>query len=365
MDTLLQWHSLLDADADPLLRALALLGGAGVVAFVVDRVLVGLARRVVQSTRNGLDDLVVAAVHWPAVWTVLIGAVWLWVDPYTDHPMMRRVVGGALGTAATLLWTWAAARVGHGGLEVLVEHQDRTALVQPRTLPLFDILWRAVVFGGATYFVLLAWDIDVTGWLASAGVVGIAVGFAAKDTLANLFAGLFILADGPYKLGDYLVLDDRTRGRVTEIGLRSTRILTRDEIEVVIPNSAMAASRIINESGGPHEHERVRIDVSVEYDADLDVVEAVLLDVCRTEHHLVLDDPTRAPRVRFRRFADSGIDLQVMAWIPRPEDRGVTIHMLVKAIHRRFREEGITIPFPQREVRMLGDAPDGSDGSEP
>ena len=91
----------------------------------------------------------------------------------------------------------------------------------------------------------------MTAWLASAGVVGIAVGFAAKDTLANLFSGVFILADAPYKIGDYIVLDATgMRGKVTQIGLRSTRLITRDDVEVTIPNSIMGNSQVINQSGG-------------------------------------------------------------------------------------------------------------------
>lgn len=352
LDTIID--TLFSPAGDPLVRGLALLILSLVAAIVIDRGLVGIARRVVSKTRNGLDDLMVDAMHWPAVWSVLLGGGWLWIAPYTeDHPALRRVATGVLATIAVLLWTWAAARVGQAGLKTLVKHQDRTALVQPRTLPLFDIAWRTIVFGGGTYFVFLAWNIDVTGWLASAGVLGIAVGFAAKDSLANLFAGLFILADGPYKLGDYINLDDGTRGRVTEIGLRSTRVLTKDDIEVVIPNSNMAESRIINESGGPNEHSRLRVDVSVAYASDLDAVEAVLIALCRDRDDLILDDPQRAPLVRFRSFGDSGIDLQLMAWIEKPEKRAVTTHHLIKAIHRRFAEEGIEIPFPQREVREL------------
>jgi MscS family membrane protein len=86
----------------------------------------------------------------------------------------------------------------------------------------------------------------MTAWLASAGIIGIAVGFAAKDTLANLFSGVFILADSPYKLGDYVVLEDNSRGKVTQIGLRSTRMLTRDDVEVTVPNSIMGNTKIIN-----------------------------------------------------------------------------------------------------------------------
>ena len=73
--------------------------------------------------------------------------------------------------------------------------------------------------------------------LALAGIVGIAIGFTAKDTLANLFSGVFILADRPYKMGDYVNLESGERGRVTHIGIRSTRILTRDDIEVTVPKT--------------------------------------------------------------------------------------------------------------------------------
>ena len=97
-------------------------------------------------------------------------------------------------------------------------------------LPLWGWLLIAIALG--TYMVLQVWSVDVTGWLASAGIVGIAVGFAAKDTLANLFSGVFILADRPYKLGDYVNLSSGERGKVTHIGIRSTRLLTRDDIEI-------------------------------------------------------------------------------------------------------------------------------------
>ena len=151
-------------------------------------------------------------------------------------------------------------------------HEDRSSLIQSRTAPLFQNISMVVLVGGAVYFLFLAWQINVTAWLASAGIVGIAVGFAAKDTLANLFAGVFILVDAPYSVGDFVNLDGGERGRVTQIGLRSTRLLTRDDIEIIIPNSVMGNTKIINESGGPHEKERIRIKVGVAYGSDIDVV---------------------------------------------------------------------------------------------
>jgi small-conductance mechanosensitive channel len=221
------------------------------------------------------------------------------------------------------------------------------AIVQPRTLPLFDILIKIAVVGGALYFALLAWNINVTGWLASAGIVGIAVGFAAKDTLANLFAGIFILADAPYKLGDFIVLDNGERGRVTDIGIRSTRILTRDDIEVTVPNAVIANAKIINETGGPHEKERIRVNVFASYECDVDHVRQVLLD-CAQEVEHVCREP--APRVRFREFGDSGLRFELLSWIDEPVLRGRVLDQLNTTVFKRFREAGIEIPYAKHDV---------------
>ncbi|GIS88459.1 MAG: hypothetical protein CM1200mP18_11690 [Gammaproteobacteria bacterium] len=96
-----------------------------------------------------------------------------------------------------------------------------------------------LVWALAVFVVIVVWDLDATGWLASAGVVGLAVGFAAKDTLSNLIAGVFIMADAQYKIDDLFILDSGERGQVTHIGLRSTRFLTRDDIEITVPNAVM------------------------------------------------------------------------------------------------------------------------------
>ncbi|MFW5816167.1 MAG: mechanosensitive ion channel family protein, partial [Wenzhouxiangella sp.] len=118
-------------------------------------------------------------------------------------------------------------RAGDIGLEILSRIRDRFDIIEARTLPLFELMLTLIVIGTAAYALLLVWEIDPTAWLASAGVIGIAVGFAARDTLANLFAGFFIIADSPYKLGDYIVLDGGERGEVTKVGIRSTRLMTR------------------------------------------------------------------------------------------------------------------------------------------
>jgi small-conductance mechanosensitive channel len=195
----------------------------------------------------------------------------------------------------------------------------------------------------------LAWNVDVTAWLASAGIVGIAIGFAAKDTLSNLFSGIFILADAPYKIGDFIVLGSGERGRVTDIGIRSTRILTRDDVEIILPNATIASSKIKNESGGPHEKERVRVTVGVAYGSDIDKVRRVLKQVAAVSTYLVVEPE---PRVRFREFGPSALTFQLMGWIEEPVLRGRALDELHTQVYKHFKENNIVIAFPQVDVNL-------------
>ncbi len=337
-------------------RAGLILGGSIIFAGVVHIIAAPFLRRLVGRTANTIDDTIVAAVPMPLAMSALLGGAWYAVQPLGWTDTVLEGFSAGLLTVAVALWTRAAQRISGAILAFLSEHQDRFALVEPRTLPLFVIVARILIIGGAAYFLLLAWNIDVTAWLASAGVLGVAVGFASKDTLSNLFAGLFIVADAPYKLGDFLIIDQQTRGRVTHIGLRSTRLLTRDDVEIIVPNSVMAGARITNESGGPHERERVRCAVEVAYGSDLDRVREVLLGVADTVPYLVRTDANLEPRVRFRSFEASGIKVELLGWIERPEDRGRAVDAMVVGTWRALRDAGISIPFPQQEVRILNDS---------
>jgi MscS family membrane protein len=242
-----------------------------------------------------------------------------------------------------------ALRGAHLMLLAVSAIRDRWAIVEERTIPLFDIMFTIIIIAFASYALLQVWNIDPTAWLASAGVIGIAVGFAAKDTLANLFAGFFIIADAPYKVGDYVVLDSGDRGAVTRVGIRSTRLLTRDDVEIIIPNAEMANTKVVNESGGRWTKFRIRIKVGVAYGSDVDRVVA-LLERVALDHQAVCRDPE--PRVRMRGFGDSSLDFEVLCWVEHPSERGVVSHHLYMNIYKALGHEGIEIPFPQRDVWM-------------
>ena len=187
--------------------------------------------------------------------------------------------------------------------------------------------------------------------MASAGVLGVVLGLAAKDTVSNFFAGVFLMADSPFKEGDYIMLETGERGYVKNMGLRSTRFMTRDDIEITIPNSVIAAAKIINESGGSgvEDIERVRISLQVSYDSDIDKVKNILKSIAISNDD-VLNDPD--PRVRFREFADSGIRLELLFWIYKPETRGRTVDAVNTEIYKQFKSENVTIPYPTMNVVM-------------
>ncbi len=220
-------------------------------------------------------------------------------------------------------------------------------MLKPETLPLFSNLSIVFIFSLFFYFFLITWEVDMTALIASAGMMGLAAGFAAKDTLANLFSGVFILADQPYKMGDFVVLDTGERGEITHIGIRSTRMLTRDDIEITIPNAIMGNAKIVNESGGYHTKSRVRVKVSVAYGSDTQLVRSVLMRVASEGNGVCLSP---VPRVRFRAFNNYGLDFELLCWIRNPVLRGQVLDGLNEQVHSEFMRAKIEIPYPKQDM---------------
>jgi MscS family membrane protein len=341
--------------ADPRVLAAAIALGAIAAAFLSQLLIRYTFLALARKTETDLDDQIVAALRQPIFLSVLFfGLVWA-VEPLELPARALYVILGVLKTLAVLVWSTAAYRVLSAILDEVSRRAEPGSVVQVRTLPVFDILVKVGVVAGGIYFLFLSWEIDVTAWLASAGIIGIAIAFAARDSLANLFAGIFILADAPYKVGDFIVLDGGLRGEVTRIGIRSTRVLTRDDIEVTVPNSIIGGSKIVNEAGGRWPKQRVRVKVSCAYGSDIDQVREVLLS-CAQDAANVSDEPE--PRVRFRGFGDSGLEFELLAWIDDPVTRGRAVDLLNSRVYKAFGAAGIEIPYSKHDV-YIKEAPPG------
>ena len=317
------------------------------VAKIVDMFMTRFIRRLLKKTKFTLDDQILDIFHKPIFVSIVLFGLAVATDRLDFSQTVHYVTLSGLKTVAIFLWAKAAARFLQLIIELVSRDDSRFTLIQHRTLPLFSNLLVILVVALALYFVFLAWNIDVTAWIASAGILGLAISFAAKDTLANLFSGVFILTDAPFKLGDFIVLDSGERGEVTHIGIRSTRLLTRDDVEITVPNSIMGNAKITNETGGPYERYRIRVKVGVAYGSDIDKVKSVLMDVAASQPEVC---KAPAPRVRFRAFGDSSLDHELLCWVDKPILRGRVTHILNTAVYKRFIKEGIDIPFPQRDV---------------
>jgi small-conductance mechanosensitive channel len=331
------------------IRAAFVVVASLVVAKIVDVVITQLLLRATSGTSTDLDDRLVRLVHGPIFITVVLVGLYVAVKVLDWSAEVESFVVALIQTVAIWVWAGAGFKFAHTTLDILSRLADRVTWIEARTLPLFDNLSKIAVFALGVYGVLVVWDLDLSPWLASAGIMGIAVGFAAKDTLANLFGGLFVIMDAPYKLGDFINLDSGERGRVVKIGLRSTRLLTRDDVEITLPNAHIANSKVVNESGGPHEKTRVVVNVGVAYGSDIDQVHDVLLDAARCVEYVV-DDPE--PFVRFVEMGDSALLFRVQGWVDEPVMRGRCIDGLNSAIYKALGAAGIEIPFPQRVVHL-------------
>ncbi|MEF8851402.1 MAG: mechanosensitive ion channel family protein [Haloarculaceae archaeon] len=332
---------------------LVVVGCSLVVAFLVQ---VGgdfVIRRVTTRIPGDIDAIILHGLHPPLYVTVVLVGGYLGLEVLDVFAAWLPELRAALLSLLTVMWVFVLTRLGRR----VSDEATRDDRFNNQVVPIFQNVWTALVLGVGAFLVLSVWNVDVTPLLASAGVLGIVLGLAARDTIANFFGSIALYFDRTYTVGDFIVLESGERGRVEDVSIRSTDIRTRDDILVTVPNAKLNTATVINESS-PERERRLRVSLGVAYDSDLEHVEDVLLDVAR-DADVVIDEPR--PRVRVREFAASSVNVDLLAWIPAPVLRGRARHRLLKRIHATFREEDIEIPFPQRVVTMPDEDP-GEDG---
>ena len=332
--------------SNPILQSVLIIWGAVIAAKIADMIFTKIFKRIVDKTQTSLDDQILQLLHRPIFYTILFIGFSVAVKTAGLLEYIDFVLVGIFKTITILIWLIVTMKVLVVSMEWAASRTSNP-LIQQKTLPLFNNLGKIGIGLFGIYFIFLSWDININGILASAGVLGVVLGLAAKDTVANFFAGIFLMADSPFKEGDYILLDTGERGYVKQMGVRSTRFMTRDDIEITIPNSVIAASKIVNESGGPGETERVRITLHVAYESDIDAVKALLVTIALGNENVL---KTPEPRVRFREFADHGLKLQLLFWIHKPEIRGRTVDAVNTEIYKQFSQNNISIPYPTMRV---------------
>lgn len=232
--------------------------------------------------------------------------------------------------------------VNHVLLKTRLDHGGRQAV---------GAITRYVVIFIGFLLILQTMQINLTTLNVIAGALGIGIGFGLQNVASNFISGLIILLERPIKIGDRIEVG-KVEGDVIEIGARSTTVVTNDNIAIIIPNSKFITENVVNwmYTGA---RVRFRIPISVAYGSDVRLVEKLLLEVAR-ENPDVLDDPP--PVVRFLEFGDSGMLFELRPWSTSLVHRkGKLISSLNFAIHDKFKEHQIEIPFPQRVLHIQRD----------
>ncbi|GBD11357.1 Small-conductance mechanosensitive channel [bacterium HR23] len=323
-------------------------GIALVVNFFLQRVVSVFTRR----TATTLDDRLVSAVRMPLVLFILVVGAYLallhidFLGPY-QAPIRNATIVLVIFTIASLVNRVVGALVTWYGEEMATRTKTD---IDEKLLPILRRVAFAVVWGMALIIALDRLHINISPLVAGLGISGLAVALALQPTLSNFFAGTYILTDGSIRPGDFIQLDSGVMGEVKEIGWRTTKIQTPENNLVIIPNNKLADAVVTNYFHPTKEMNAV-VSCGVSYESDLERVEKVALEVAeRIQKSHPSAVPTWTPVFRFREFGDSNITFIVVL---RAIDRGSTfalVHEFIKALHRRFAQEGIVINYPARTL---------------
>jgi small-conductance mechanosensitive channel len=301
-----------------------------------------------RRTRWSGDDFVVDALRTLVPWAAIAGGA---AVAATALPLTARVghnVNMTLTALLILAATLTAARVITGLVRSLA--QSRSGVAGSATI--FVNITRVVILAMGCLVVLQTLGISIAPLLTALGVGGLAVALALQDTLANLFAGVHILASKTVQPGDYIRLSSGEEGYVVDINWRNTVVRQLSNNLVIIPNAQLAGTNMTN-FNRPEQQLSIMVQVGVGYDSDLEHVERVTTEVVEK----VMTDitgavPDHEPAVRFHTFGDSRINFTVILGVGEFSDQYRIKHEFIKQLHQRYREEGITIPAPTRTVTV-------------
>ena len=281
----------------------------------------------------------------PVSLCLVVGLYWI-VNTINIIEPLTRLFSYILFTVIILSITRVAARTINGFISLHIESSQQKL---PKTTLLNTIL-DVVIYAMGVLVVLQYYGISIAPILTAMGVGGMAVALALQETLANIFSGLHLILSKQLRLDDYIKLSTGEEGRVTDITWRFTTIVPAGGGNmIVIPNQKIASSNITNYSM-PRKDIVISIPVGVAYDSDLDKVERVTLDVAKEVMAQIDKDVKMEPAVRFHTFGESSIDFNVVLHSSYFEHQFLLKHEFIKALTRRYREEGIEIPYPTRTV---------------
>ncbi|MCK5145357.1 mechanosensitive ion channel family protein [bacterium] len=325
-----------------------------IAAYILPRIEARYIRRLVEKTKTDIDDKIVRLVAdalghfiWLAGFAIASGML---------RDVISKTILDVLDHLIYVILVFLIARLIGSVLRILLEwylHSwgMRTGRkIRDEFGPLFFRVLSILIYTIVIVEILHHFKQDVSSVIVSLGVGSLAVALAAKDTLANMIAGFMIMTDRPFRLGDRILLESGEKGDVFDIGLRTTKILTFENTLIIVPNHQIINDKVTNLSY-PDPQIRVLVNVGVAYGSDIERVKEILVEICR-KHTDVLDKPE--PLAYFVNFGDSSLDLKLICRVSQWGEQWRVAEELRIAIYKKFEEEKIEIPFPQRDLNIKG-----------
>lgn len=303
-----------------------------------------VGKRLCDLTSSDLDDRILDQVSGPASWLVFFAGLYLAIKRLPLPEKVSAVASGVLFIVNVLIVVTIAYRVLG---EMLDRYGERVAgeEMSRQLIPLVQKLCSIFLFGVALIITLKHFNYDILTLVTALGVGSLAIGLAAKDTLANMISGFTLMIDRPFRIGDRIQMGTQT-GDVVDIGLRSTKIKGLDNTYLIIPNAELCNTTLVNHAY-PDMRVKGRINIGVAYGSDVELVKGLLVSTAASIPE-VLPDP--APEAYFTAFADSSLSLSLFFWVADYTQLFATQDKINCALNNCFRNNGINIPYPTRTV---------------
>lgn len=329
-----------------LILLLVLFLGRWLISFLLDRVLKRLTRR----TKTNLDNEILNAARLP-LWLLALflalDSVLRRIDFLPDQYDVWLNEGFYLAYFLVgFIFTWRLVTHLFRWYGEEIARQTETNIDQ-RLFPFFQRIALIILSAIGLITILSHFDVNITAMVTTLGIGSLAVALAAQNTLEDTINGFMIMFDRPYRIGDRIeLLDLDTWGDVVDIGLRSTRIKTRDNRMVVVPNSQIGKSLVVNYAY-PNDQYRLEIHVGVAYGTDIEFARQVMVEAVKDVEGVLPDRPVEA---LFLEFGDSSLIFRVRWWLDSYLDTRRMFDRVNSALYKSLQSEGIELPFPQLDV---------------
>lgn len=331
------WQSLLD-----MLIPISIILLAFIIGLILRKIIFSRLAKWAEKTVTKADDIIIKELNGPFIlWCLLMG-LYFAAQTASLSAEWLDVIGRIIIVLAVASVTIFLARSSIGLLQM---PSSRLREFIP-TSTLTESLVKIFIYIFGVLIILNTLGISITPLLTAFGLGGLAVALALQETLSNLFAGFYISISRQIRVGDFIKLESGEEGYVVDIGWRATRVRMIMNNVVLIPNAKLAQSVITNYCF-PEQEMAVRVQVGVHYESDLEHVERVTIEVGGEVMKEVKGGiPEFMPFIRYHTFDDSSINFTVILRAKEFVDNYLVKHEFIKRLHRRYKKEGINIPFP-------------------